>query len=317
MRQAGRYLKEYREIKKSYSFLQMCRSSDIAAEVTMQPLDIFDVDAAIVFADILLPLEGMGFEIDFNPGPLVGNAISHPQDIENLRSDAGAAIRFVPEAIEKIKRSLSVTNKSVIGFGGAPFTMACYAINQGGYKHFAKTIIFAKEHPAAYSQFLDKISDVTIEYLNAQLQAGADVVQLFDSWAGNLSTEDYKKYALPYVQKIVSSLNDKAPLIYYAGNSGHLLSLTASSGAQCLSLDWRVNLSDARKSLKKDIAIQGNFDPSDLFLSEQKVKEKTRQMLLKAESKTRYIANLGHGVLIHTPRESVRAFVDEVKNFQW
>lgn len=314
MRQAGRYLAEYQEIKAKHSFLEMCRTPELALEVSLQPLRLFDMDAAIVFADILLPLESMGMKIDFNPGPKVERPLKTRSDIESLTlSDPSRTLHYVMKTIKELRQTLA-PEKTVIGFAGAPWTMACYILEQGPFKHFHGTQVFANEDPVAIHELLKKITQCTIDYLLAQYESGADVVQLFDSWAGNLSLEDYRRFALPYTQQIFAALKKTSrPSILYVNGSSHLLPAMCESGANCLSVDWRTSLAQAQSSFGERGSIQGNFDPSHLFGSVDEVAERTAQMLNSVKSRVGYIANLGHGVLQHTPRENVKAFVDGVK----
>lgn len=320
MRQAGRYMGEYRELKARHGFLKMCLEPELAVEVTMQPLRAFDLDAAIIFSDILIPAKALGFEIDFNPGPVVHNKLRGAADIAAL----GSAIR--PEAVTPVLKAISLLKselaklsgppKALLGFAGAPWTMACYLIDQGVQKHFQGTQIFARTQAAAFQDLLSILSDITADYLLAQLEHGADAVQLFDSWAGNLSLEDYNALALPWVQKIVEKVKrGGGKVILYVNGSSHLLPAMCASGADCLSLDWRTDLEVAGRLFKG--CIQGNLDPCKLFGSTEDVLSSTREMFEKARSlKGRYIVNLGHGILQQTPEENVAALVQAVKNIE-
>lgn len=318
MRQAGRYLEEYRALKTKNSFLEMCRNPELAFEVSMQPIRFFQPDAAIVFADILLPAQCLGIDVTFAPGPKVTNPIRGVADIRDLRMESPARIlSFVPEALTAIRNALEQEEgprKAVIGFAGAPWTMACYLIDQGPYKHFEQTAIFAKEHPKAFAFFLETISRLTEEYLLAQVEGGADVVQLFESWGGILSLDDYRRYALPSCERIITSLARRGvPVILYVNGSSHLLHAMTESGASCLSVDSRTPLAAAYSVVGKNVTIQGNLDPTDLFLQGDEVYSRTREMISAVPDQRNYIANLGHGVLQSTPRESVRVFIEAVK----
>lgn len=318
MRQAGRYLHEYQAVKAKYGFMQMCKTPELAFDVSMQPIRIFDFDAAIVFADILLPAETMGFNVSFNPGPVVENKIRDHNDISLLSTKPNCfSLKYVAETIALLKAELQKeTNqrKAVIGFAGAPYTLACYLIEQGKWKHFQGTQVFAHQQKDSFEKLLDYITTVTIDYLLLQIEAGADVVQLFDSWGGNLSLSDYQKLSLPYIQRIIAELKKKnVPLILYVNTSNHLIPAMLESGADCISIDWRTDLTTVVKST--GLAVQGNFDPTHLFQSKDEVIEQTKAMLLSAKGKNNYIANLGHGILVNTPRENVKAFVDTIKNF--
>ncbi len=319
MRQAGRYMKEYRELKEKYSFLELCNTPELAFEVTMQPIKTFDMDAAIVFADILLPFSEMGVKIDFNPGPHVANKVSSPADIKNLITAEISAkdnstcqtLAMLREAFESDSR----TRKGVLGFAGAPWTLACYLVDQGVMKHFQGTQVFAEQHPEAFLELLDKLTTVVSSFLLAQLESGADAVQLFDSWGGNLNTTDYQKWSLPFIKKVINKVHSKdKKVILYVGNSSHLLSLLAESGADCISVDWRISLPQAASAFGNQIAVQGNLDPSHLYRSPEQVKAATREMLATWPRNSGYIANLGHGILPTTPPKNVKAFVETIKN---
>lgn len=307
MRQAGRYLPEYRALKEKYSFLELCRSPELAAEVTLQPLRRFEVDIAIIFADILLPLQGMGIELDFNPGPKIFNPVSKPEDVKSLSADGGESNKYVPEAIRLVKKE----HDTIFGFCGSPWTLACYITDPGKYKHFQNTVIFARTQQAAFEDLMEMLVEVLSEYLNLQLEAGVKAVQIFDSWGGILSAEDYKRYSLPWIEKLLSKVNGNT--ILYCGNGQHLLEEVFESSADYISLDWRCNLEAAcALAQKKNKGIQGNLDPTILFESPDIVSKATKSMLSKVAPDVPYIANLGHGVLQDTPIESVRTFVDTV-----
>lgn len=326
MRQAGRYLSEYRAVKEQHGFLGMCRSAEIAAEVTLQPVRIFDVDAAIIFSDILLPAACLGIEVDFNPGPVVKNPIRSPGDLNSIKvGDPAAKLSYVLDALRIVRSDLekevTENRKAVIGFAGAPWTLACYLIDQGPYKHFAGTQIFAQRHSEAFKGFVMLLADLIADYLLAQIEAGADVVQIFDSWGGNLSEEDYRRFALPANQRIIETVRHRAPVVLYVGGGSHLLSSMYDSGADCLSVDWRTSLEKAVSIGDGSRAVQGNLDPAQLFAPVEEVIRHSRKMLgsvMKTKARHRgYVANLGHGVLQETPRESVKAFVDTVKQSRW
>ncbi len=291
---------------------------ELALEVSLQPVRILDIDAAIVFADILLPLRSMGMEIDFNPGPKVLKPLRSRSDIDGLKlRDAATSLDYVMRTLEMLKQELRLNysgngEKAVIGFAGAPWTMACYAIDQGPWKHFHGTQIFAYKNESAMHALLEKLTVMTIDYLTAQLESGADAVQLFDSWAGNLSVEDYRRFALPYSQRIFSALRKTGkPVILYVNGSAHLLPAMVESGADCLSVDWRTPIATAQESFAG--TIQGNFDPTHLFGAREDIVTRTKAMLSTVGDRNRYVANLGHGVLQQTPRENVIAFVETIQ----
>lgn len=319
MRQAGRYMQEYRLLKEKYSFLELCKSEELAFEVSMQPMRFLDPDAAIVFADILLPAESLGIEIDFNPGPKIINPIKTPSDIRALSlEDPWKKQSAVFKTIKKLRETLD-GEKAVLGFAGAPWTMSCYLIDQGIIKHFQNTQCFAAENPGAFFELQDKLVEQTICYLLAQIESGADALQIFDTWAGNLSLDDYKTFALPATQKIIAEIKRQknTPVILYVNGSSHLISEMCNAGADCLSVDWRTPLSEIEKLIPKHISLQGNLDSTALFLKTEEIVRKTSEMLSSLQRKTGYIANLGHGILPTTPRENAKAFVDTVKNFNY
>ena len=324
MRQAGRYLKEYQELKSQHSFLDLCTSTELALKVSLQPISAFNMDAAIVFSDILMPFTGMGIEFTFAPGPIIKNPITSPNDINLLsHSDPYKHTPCILETISLLKRELrkaseqSGDQKAVIGFSGAPWTLANYIIKQEPYKQFHATSVFAQEHKKAIRALLERLTLVIIDYVSAQIEAGADVIQLFDTWAGNLSTTDYENLALPYTARIIQAIQKmNCPCILFAGNTAHIWKSMAQSGANCLSLDWRVDLSLVSSELKDSISLQGNLDPAKLFGTKTEVIEHVDHMLYEMQNKKNYIANLGHGVLQNTPRENVLEFVNRIKSFE-
>lgn len=320
MRQAGRYMAEYRAMKEKHSFLELCRTPELALEITMQPMHFLNPDAAILFSDIMIPLEGLGFEIDFKPGPVVANKIKTPADVSALKSyDVWSGCKFVFDALRLIRGELSLThpNAGLLGFAGAPWTMACYVIEQGLFKHFQGTEVFAKAQPKAFAELIDKFTSVVTDYLLAQVEAGAQAVQLFDSWGGNLTAEEYKRYSLPSIQKISAAIKKTGtPVILYVGNTGAVLETLKDAGVDCVSLDARVDLVQAREVLGPNVALQGNLSPTDLFLPQETVVKTTQIMLESMRGQAGYIANLGHGILPTTPPENARAFVETIKKFR-
>lgn len=325
MRQAGRYMSSYRALKEKYSFFELCSNPDLATEVTMQPMREFSPDAAIIFSDILFPLRDMGIKVDFLPGPVISNPISDPKGVAELIVSTGFAEATVSKILASVKSALKVESRdsvdnspaAVIGFAGAPWTLACYMIKQSPYKHFEGTSIFAKEHPRAFADLMDKLTETIEHYLLAQYRAGADAVQIFDSWGGGLSATEYRHYALPAIKRIVSTLQSAGcPCILYIGNGSHLVGEGIESGARCLSVDWRTKVADVYASsdfVGKSIVVQGNLDPTDLFLPPADIRIRTKAMMAECSKHSHYIANLGHGVLQHTPVAAVHAFVDAVK----
>lgn len=322
MRQAGRYLPEYMAIRSTMSFLELCKNPKKAAEVSIQPFEILGVDAIIMFSDILVPLEPMGSAVSFDSGkPEFRNPIRTKTDIDGLKalsaSDLEKSCNFVYETIHEIKAQIK-NEVPVLGFAGAPWTLASYMIEGGGSKEFAEIKKLMYREPALMHALLEKLTATISEYLILKLKHGADAVQLFDTWAGMLSQEDYKIFALPYQQKIISNIRAKYPqasITLYVNGIANILDYMMESGANCLSIDWRANLSDVREYVSgRKLAIQGNLDPCVLLGTKQSVIDTTKRMLDAAGSTPGYIANLGHGILPMVPVENARAFIDTVKS---
>jgi len=311
MRQAGRYLPEYRAIRKDTDFLTLCKTPELAVEVSLQPYRILGVDAVIMFSDILIPVEAMGQEVKLTEqkGPELPDPIRSRQQVDRLTvPDPIDKTGFVMEIIRTLRRELEGA-VPLIGFAGAPWTLAAYMIEGGGSKNYAQVKRLMYSDPETFHVLLDKIADTIILYLNAQIEAGAQVVQLFDSWAGELSPRDYSEFALPYEQKIFASINRSAPSIIYINGSGTFLEQMATCGADVLSIDWRVNLDAARARVGEKFTLQGNLDPCVLLSTPDIVTEKAREVL-RAGGGHRHILNLGHGILPMTPVENAQAFVD-------
>ncbi len=320
MRQAGRYMKEYRALKERYTFLELCRSPELAVEVSLQPMKEFDMDASIIFADILLPLEPMGIGIDFNPGPSIENKIKTSSDVKALKTkDVAEQCSFVGQAINSLKKELNSNRedkKTILGFAGAPWTLACYILDQGPLKNFAGSLVFANQNPEATKLLLNKLTDVIEEYLLMQIEAGADAVQLFDTWAGLLPEKEFRDIAFSPAARIIEKIKKTGtPIIYYANGASHLIPAMLETAPNCIGIDSRTPLGETIELAKvKKIAVQGNYEAGSLFKSAESVKEETEKMLSNLSNPTGYITNLGHGVLQRTPIESVRSFVDTVKN---
>jgi uroporphyrinogen decarboxylase len=317
MRQAGRYLPEYRAIRANLDFLTLCKTTELAVEVSLQPYRIIGVDAVIMFSDILIPVEAMGQEVRLTEkkGPELPDPIRTRRQVEKLIvPDPVEKTGFVIEIIRTLRNELDGA-VPLIGFAGAPWTLAAYMIEGGGSKNYAevKRMMFAE--PDTFHLLLDKIADTIILYLNAQIEAGAQVIQLFDSWAGELGPDDYERFALPYEQKIFESINRKdAPAILYINGSTPFLESMARSGADVLSLDWRVRIMDARARVGEHLTLQGNLDPCVLLSTPEIVTEKAREIIREGGGR-RHILNLGHGILPMTPVENARAFIEAAKNF--
>jgi uroporphyrinogen decarboxylase len=310
MRQAGRYLPEYREIRAKHAFLEVCKTPDLAVEVSIQPFRRLGVDAVIVFSDILIPAEAMGLRLELgDAGPNLPEPVRSAADVERLKIfDPETETGFLPEAIRRIVRSVG-PEVPVLGFAGAPWTLACYMVEGKTKEGFATVKSFLAHEPETFQKLLHKIAQATIPYLKAQIAAGAAAVQLFDTWCGELNRRDYEEFALPAVQEIISGIGGSVPVIYYTKASQHLLPAVAKSGANVLSVDWRLDLAELRTQLGPKIALQGNVDPAVLFGPPDKIQEVTRETAAALSGKG-HILNLGHGILQHTPVENAQLFID-------
>lgn len=319
MRQAGRYLPQYRAVRGRVDFATLCRTPDLAAEVTLQPIDILGVDAAVIFSDILVLPEAMGLPVVFEDGggPKFTRRITSAGDIEKLvLPDPASALGFVGEAIRRVRRTLEPRGVPVIGFAGAPFTLAAYMIEGETSRDFPRTRRAMNEDPAAFRRLLGRIADAVGEYLRYQVAAGASAVQLFDTWAGLLGAEAYLSLALPAVSRAIGAVKGRgAPVILYVNGSAQHIEAMAQSGADALSVDWRVPLDEVRRRAGDSVALQGNFDPAALYAPVEEVRRATRAMLARHPGPG-LIANLGHGVFQDTPVEGARAFVDTIREWR-
>jgi len=313
MRQAGRYMPEYRAIKERASFLEMCRTPDLAVEITLQPVRALGVDVAILFSDILIPVAAMGIEVEFAPGPVVRHPIRDRAAVDALRvPEPAESVPFVLESLRRLRGELA-PQVALLGFCGAPWTLANYLVEGGGAKEFVRMKQLCFEDPTTAERLLDKLTATNAAYLCAQVAAGAQAVQIFDTWAGILDADDYERWALPYVQTIVRAVRAVgAPVIYFARDSGALLPLLAQTGADVISLDWRVPLDQARARFGTGVAVQGNLDPAVLFAPWDEVARRTDRVLQRAGRTPGHIFNLGHGVLQGTPVDTVRRVVEHV-----
>ncbi len=315
MRQAGRYLPEYKKIRSKVDFLTLCKTPDLAAEVTLQPVDILGVDAAILFSDILIPLEPMGIRLKFyeKKGPVLKNPVRDIKDIKKLRNiNPDDELPFVIEAIKILREELR-KKVPLIGFSGAPFTLATYIIEGGSSKNFINTKRMMYQHPQLFRDLMTRITNNTIAYLTSQIKAGAQAVQLFDSWAGVLRPYDYENYILPFVKDIINQIkNLGVPVIYFINNCAGLIHIAKKCGAHVIGIDWRIDMYKAVKQIGGKSVIQGNLDPCTLFSNEDYIKETAKDIVDKAYKAKGHIFNLGHGILPDTPVDSARALVDAV-----
>jgi uroporphyrinogen decarboxylase len=314
MRQAGRYMKEYRELRSKVSFLELCKNSDLAAEVTVDAAHRLGVDAAIIFSDLLLIVEPHGFDLSYgaDQGPQIGNPFRSTDDLKRLKSvDVLDAMEYVYQAIRKTRHALNA-DIPLIGFAGAPFTMASYIIEGKGSKNFVETKKLMYRDPATWNALLERITDATIVYLNGQVNAGVQVLQLFDSWLGCLSPEDFRRFALPHTRRLVKSLAPGVPVITFGTQTNGLLPLMKEAGGDVVGVDWRIELDEAWKILG-DVAIQGNLDPVTLFAPQPEIRTQVQRILNQAAGRPGHIFNIGHGILPNTPIENVQYAIDCVK----
>jgi uroporphyrinogen decarboxylase len=315
MRQAGRYMKEYQEVRAKVDFLTLCKTPELAAQVTLQPVDILGVDAAILFSDILIPVEAMGMHLEFSDkkGPVLGEPVRNKSGVDKLLiPDTEDSMPFVIEAI-RILRSELAGKVPLIGFSGAPYTLATYIIEGGSSKNFVNTKRMMYQNPGLFQGLLEKITATVIDYLSAQIRAGAQAVQIFDSWGGNLSPVDYESIVLPHVKKAIKALKKfDVPVIFFVNDCAGLLDLVKKSGADVVGIDWRVDMYKAVKSLGKRVSVQGNLDPCVLFGGHEHIEERVQDILNRAETARGHIFNLGHGILPETPVENAIAMVEAV-----
>jgi uroporphyrinogen decarboxylase len=315
MRQAGRYLPEYRALRERHDFLTLCRTPELATEVTLQPIDRLGVDAAILFSDILIPAEALGLTFRFEPGPVLDAPVRSRADIERMiRRDPREAVPYVYETIRCLRRALE-GRVPLIGFAAAPFTLAVYLVEGGGSKNHDRIKSLLYGDPATAHALLEKVADLTADYVAAQIEAGAQAIQLFDTWAGLLAPADYEEFALRYVRRLMEGLRDTGvPRIYFALDASHLLDPLRSCGADVLGMDWRVPLDAANRRLEGRFALQGNLDPCALLAPADVVEARAREVLRAAEGLPGHVFNLGHGILPGTPVEHVQRLVRTVQS---
>lgn len=315
MRQAGRYMPEYRAIRARHTLLDICANAELAAEVTLQPVDALGVDAAIIFADILPPLVPMGMDLEYaaGEGPVLHNPLRDPAAIEALRPIVpDESLKPTLDAIQIVRRELD-GKVALIGFAGGPFTLASYAIEGGSSRDYRLTKTLMYTEPNAWAMLMDKLATMTADYLVAQVRAGAQCVQLFDSWAGALAPEDYRRLVLPATKRIVDALlPEGVPVIVFGTNTSGMLDVVAEAGSSVVGVDWRIPLDRAWEIIGHDRAVQGNLDPVALFAPLPEVERRVHDILRRAEGRHGHIFNLGHGILQQTPVETVRAVVEMV-----
>jgi uroporphyrinogen decarboxylase len=314
MRQAGRYMQEYREVRARLGFLELCKTPSLAAEVTVTAAERLGVDAAIIFADILLLLEPMGLQLEFSKGegPVIHNPVRASADVEHLREvEDVAALDFVFAAIKETRASLR-NDLPLIGFAGAPFTLASYIVEGGASKNYVHTKSLMYNDSGAWHAMLSLISRALIKYLNAQIVAGAQAVQLFDSWVGALSPDDYREYVLPHTRAVVAGITAGVPVIHFGTGTSALLELLREAGGNVIGLDWRVRLDEGWRRIGYDRGVMGNLDPVALFANRAHLRAQAKLILDQAAGRAGHIFNLGHGILPETPVDSVIALIDAV-----
>jgi uroporphyrinogen decarboxylase len=313
MRQAGRYMPEYRAVRERLGFLELCRSPDAAAEVTVTAAERLRVDAAIIFADILLVLEPMGIGLEYTrgDGPVLRRPVRTAADVDRLHDVEAGALDYVAEAVRRARAALP-TGLPLIGFAGAPFTLASYLIEGGGSRTYARTKAFMLADPGAWRALMARLVETVAGYLNEQIAAGADAVQLFDSWVGCLGPDDYRTHVLPHVRALVAALRPGTPVIHFGTGTAGLLEGMRAAGGDVIGLDWRVDLDAAWARVGHDVAIQGNLDPAVLLAPVAEIRAHATAVLARAAGRPGHIFNLGHGILPETPVDHVRALVDAV-----
>lgn len=317
MRQAGRYMAEYRKVRKLYSLLEICKRPDVAAEVTITAAEKLNVDAAIIFADLLLPLEVMGlpFRFEAGEGPVVESPLRRPKDVAKLRTDRSADLNYVAESVNKVARHFGA-KLPVIGFCGAPFTLASYMIEGGGSRNYVHAKSMMYNEPKAWAQLMEKLVSVLGDYATEQVRAGADALQVFDSWVGCLSPDDYIQYALPQTTQLIARLKATGvPVIYFGTDTATLLPHMQKTGADVIGLDWRIPLDEGWRALRHEVAVQGNLDPVALFAEKKPLLRRAETILKQADARPGHIFNLGHGILPETPVENVQELVRHVHEY--
>lgn len=319
MRQAGRYMAEYRQLREKYTILEIIKNPELACEVTMQPINAFDLDAAIIFADILPPLEGLGLSLEFvkGEGPLIHNPIRSAADVDHLKtSNPREDLSFTLDAIKLARQALESKEIPLIGFSGAPFTLACYAIEGGSSRNYVHAKGMMMGDPKTWHKLMSILSELVGQYLLAQAEAGAQVLQLFDSWVGNLSPADYRELVMPYSQRAIQIARQAdVPIIHFGTRTNGMLECIRDAGGDVIGVDWGIDLDVAWQRLGDKIAIQGNLDPVALFAPWEQLKSRAQLVLDQAGDKPGHIFNLGHGILPQTPVDNVKRLVDFVHEY--
>ncbi len=318
LRQAGRYMQEYRDVRKHHTLVEICKQPELAAEVTITAAEKLGVDAAIIFADLLLPLEPMGLDFEFQAGegPVVHHPVRTGDDVKALRTDRAGELSYVARAIEKVAAHFQ-DRLGIIGFCGAPYTLASYMIEGGGSKNYIFTKQMMYRDPSSWKLLLEKIVTVLTEYCRQQVDAGADVIQIFDSWAGSLGLTDYREYAFEASRQLVKNVQQMGvPVIYFGVETAGLLGEMAKTGADVIGLDWRQPLDEGWRAVGHGHAVQGNLDPITLFAPQEVLERRVKEILQAANGRPGHIFNLGHGIVPGTPVENVQAVVRMVREFQ-
>ncbi len=318
MRQAGRYLPEYQAVRGKHSFLTMCKTPELAAQVTVQPIERLGVDAAILFSDILVPVEAMGIPLEFHEGkgPLLGRTVATKADVDSLAvPDPAEKVPYVMETIRILRKEFE-GKVPLIGFSGLPFTLASYIVEQGSSKNFIRLKTMMYQAPEVYRALMEKLVKTVVSYLNAQIRAGAQAIQVFDTWAGILTPGDYAESVLPYTRAVVEGLSrDGVPVIHYANECATLLPHVRTLPVDVIAVDWRIPLDRAAEAVGPSFALQGNMDPTMLFHPPEKIDDCVRDVLRRGEKAASHIFNLGHGILPPTNPEHAVAMVEAVHRF--
>lgn len=317
LRQAGRYMAEYQAVRRSHSLLEICRTPQLAADVTITAAEKLDVDAAIIFADLLLPFTPMGLDFEFinGEGPVVHRPVRTAADIDRLRTDRAAELGYVGEAIQRVAAHFQ-DRLGIIGFCGAPYTLASYMIEGGGSRNWIETKSLMYRDPGAFNALLEKLLEVLVPYCQQQVEGGADVIQIFDSWVGSLSVEDYRAFVLPTTTRLIHRVQSLGvPVIYFGVDTASLLPAMRETGADVLGLDWRVPLGAAWATLDHACAVQGNLDPITLFAPPELLRDRVHGVLSQAAGRSGHIFNVGHGIVPGTPVENVQAVVRYVREY--